>query len=349
MEKRKTKVIVVLLVAGFLLLGCFLLSRYFVSKLDGTGGISTGYPSESQEIVEILFVGDIMLDRTVRTAIERDGFDYLFADIKNIFEGVDLAVGNLEGTITENASVSQSDHDILRFTFATSTAFSLKELGFTHVSLANNHALDFGEFGLEDTEHYLSLAGVDFFGSPHNDGKLMSSASVKGREICLLGYHQLFNSSISPVISEINSSVGVCDYIVVFAHWGDEYNTDPNESQVKIGHAFVDAGTDLVIGSHPHVVQPIEIYKGRAIFYSLGNFMFDQDFSLATRQGLVVRLELGETTQKFHLIGIEMERSKLYFPEHEAFELSRQVLISMLPEKYKTPALTDGLLILEDK
>lgn len=343
MEKGKAKILIALVFIAFLALGWFLASRYLVSRLDGTGRVEYKNPWR-EEPIEILFVGDIMLDRSVRTKIDTYGFDYLFEDVKSIFEGADLMVGNLEGSVTENPSVSQVDNSKLRFTFATTTAFKLRELGFTHVSLANNHALDFGEFGLDDTEHYLTNAGLYFFGSPFNERNLLSMPAVDDKKICLLGYHSLFNASTASIITELGKSDSFCDYTILFAHWGEEYQDKPEEGTRELAHSFIDAGVDLIIGAHPHVIQPVEIYNGKAIFYSLGNFMFDQDFSTETRQGLAVRLELTDKMQKFHLIGVEMERSKLYFPEKEAFQPRLDVLISELPEDLKTKADVDGLL-----
>lgn len=343
MEKGKAKILIALIFIGFFALSWFLASQYLVSRLDGTGEIRYISPW-SDEPVEMVFVGDIMLDRSVRSKIDAYGFDYLFEGIKIIFEDADLVVGNLEGSVTENPSVSQADNSKLRFTFATSTAFKLRELGFTHVSLANNHALDFGEFGLEDTEHYLTNAGLYFFGSPYNERNLLSMPIVNEEKICLLGYHSLFNAKTDPIIAELSQSDNFCDYTILYAHWGAEYENKPEEDTRVLARSFIDAGVDLIIGSHPHVIQPVEIYNGKAIFYSLGNFIFDQDFSIETRQGLAIRLELTKRTQKFHLIGVEMERSRLYFPEKEAFQPRLDVLISELPADLKVRADVDGLL-----
>jgi gamma-polyglutamate biosynthesis protein CapA len=344
MEKGKAKVLIALIFVAFLALGWFLASRYLVTKLDGTGEIKYRAPWGADEPIEMVFVGDIMLDRSVRSKIDAYGFDYLFEGVKSLFADADLVVGNLEGAVTENPSVSQKDNGILRFTFATSTAFELRELGFTHVSLANNHALDFGEFGLEDTEHYLTNAGLYFFGSPFNERHLLSMPIVDEQKICFLGFHSLFNVSTASLMAELNKSASFCNYTVFFAHWGEEYQDKPEESTRELAHSFIDAGVDLIIGAHPHVIQPVEVYNGKAIFYSLGNFMFDQDFSTETRQGLAVRLELSDKTQKFHLIGVEMERSRLYFPEKEAFQPRLDVLVSELPEDLKERANVDGVL-----
>jgi poly-gamma-glutamate synthesis protein (capsule biosynthesis protein) len=295
---------------------------------------------------QLLFVGDIMLDRDVRLAIQKNGFEYLFADIKNIFGNLDLAVGNLEGTITSKPSISLEDYSKLKFTFDPSVVKSLKDLGFNGFSQANNHALDFGTDGFLSTQANLSSADLFSFGSPSNDINLSHMIAVNGENICFVGYHALYKEDTTPIVNEIKKVNQECSFVIVFAHWGMEYEVGESADQVREAHDFIDAGADLVLGAHPHVIEPIEIYKGKAIFYSLGNFVFDQDFSLATRQGLAVRLELGTSTETFHLIGLEMQNSKLYFPEKEAFQIRTNILISQLPKDLAQTADIDGVLIL---
>lgn len=294
-----------------------------------------------------LFVGDIMLDRTVRTTIERNGFEYPFEDIKNIFQGQDIVVGNLEGAITSKPSVSQKDFNILKFTFPSSDAMALKDLGFTGFSLANNHAHDFGQEGFLETLTNLGLSELFSFGSPANDKNLSTKVNVKGEDVCMVGYHALYSSTTTEAVEEIKRIKPGCGFIVVYAHWGVEYRDDENQSQREIGHELVDAGADLVIGTHPHVIEPVEIYKNKAIFYSLGNFIFDQDFSLATRQGLAVQMELGADKVTYGLIPIEMYRNKLSFPSKQDFASRMYVLTQELPSDMKNKALETGKIVLD--
>jgi poly-gamma-glutamate synthesis protein (capsule biosynthesis protein) len=93
---------------------------------------------------------------------------------------------------------------------------------------------------------------------------------------------------------------------VLFAHWGEEYVPKATARQERLAHAFVDAGADMIIGAHPHIVEPIEIYKNKAIFYSLGNFMFDQYFSYATTHGVAVHVEWGDERTRFTLIPVSI-------------------------------------------
>ncbi|KND49057.1 MAG: poly-gamma-glutamate synthesis protein (capsule biosynthesis protein) [Parcubacteria bacterium C7867-005] len=291
---------------------------------------------------EILFVGDMMLDRNVRRVAEKQGFEYLIADVKSLFDDLDLTIGNLEGTITENESIAIKNNKILRFTFDPSVATSLLSLGFDGVSLANNHAYDFGEEGYEETINNLGEEGIFSFGSVLNNENQSRRVNIKDEYVCFVGYHELYNPNIDSTVREIQTIESECDFTIVLAHWGVEYSTKESKSQREKGYVFVDSGADLIIGTHPHVIQPIEIYKNKAIFYSLGNFIFDQDFSLETRQGLTVRLVLSDDRVTYKIIGIEMLKSKLYFPEENSFDDAMDVITSKLSAEHKKRVLFEG-------
>lgn len=253
---------------------------------------------------KILFVGDIMLDRGVAQHAEKYGKEKLFAGVKELFESVDAIVANLEGTITNNSSISAKDNSILRFTFKPSFAVNLlKDLKVTAVSQANNHSFDFGSDGFAQTKKNLDEAGIISFGSAKNDVNISNSIYLPdAKKVCLVGYHDLYTYNEKPALEEVNrlkketlAGNNDCYLIILFAHWGNEYEQKPSERQKDLAHRFIDAGADIVVGAHPHVVQPFESYNGKAIFYSLGNFMFDQDFSYNTTHGLAVLLEISNS------------------------------------------------------
>lgn len=257
-----------------------------------------------EQPVRVLFVGDIMLDRNVARTISAEGPEVLFAGTSALLADADLRVGNLEGTITGAASLAQKNHTILRFTFDLVQAKAvLQPLHFNAFSLANNHALDFGEFGYDETyDQVINSLGAQPFGQPFNDrSRLSAKLEARGKTICLVGYHALFKTSTTTVTDEIIKLRPDCWRLVVFAHWGEEYQERSNAAQQAAAHAFIDAGADLVIGAHPHVVQEVETYRGKAVFYSLGNFMFDQNFSSATQHGLAVRADFYEEQTRFTL------------------------------------------------
>lgn len=248
----------------------------------------------------VLFVGDIMLDRVVAMHANAVGDEQLFAGVRGLFGDANAVVGNLEGTITSMPSVSQASTTILRFTFAPRMADVLRAAGMSAVSVANNHAYDFGVSGYEETLANLERAGIAAFGSPLNDKNISTTLLVYGRKICLIGYMQLYDPNMKSVLDTLAAIRPSCDRLVVFAHWGVEYQHEPTDAQREAAHALVDAGVDVVIGAHPHVVEPVEIYHNRAIFYSLGNFIFDQGWKPEVRRGLSVLIEFGtgETTFK---------------------------------------------------
>lgn len=259
-----------------------------------------------RETLRVLFVGDIMLDRNVARTAKEEGPQALFAGVQELFDrkDVDLRVGNLEGTITTEPSIAQRNNKILRFTFAPELVEAvLPPLRFDALSLANNHALDFGEFGYDDTIFHLEKLGIKPFGSPYNDSfKLSTVLEHNGKTLCLIGYHSLFKSSTANVVEEIRRLRPDCWRVAVFAHWGEEYQTRSHAGQQEAAREFIDAGADAVIGAHPHVRQEVEEYKEAPIFYSLGNFMFDQNFSQETQRGNALILEFGPEGVEYTLI-----------------------------------------------
>lgn len=259
----------------------------------------------------ILFVGDVMLDRSVARHARAQGTTTLFAGVADFLSQADARVGNLEGSITHNPSIAEVDNTILHFTFNPGLAESvLKPLNFTALSLANNHSYDFGRSGFDATQEYLEVWGIKPFGNPYNARDLSTTIEVRGRQFCLVGYHSLYDPGTTEVVAEIQTIQPGCYRTIVFAHWGDEYEPVANAAQVAAAHAFVDAGADLVIGAHPHVVQNVEEYKGKAVFYSLGNFMFDQNFSWATTHGLAVKASFGGEETAFALTPITIKNQQ---------------------------------------
>ncbi len=281
-----------------------------------------------EKTISILFVGDIMLDRNVARRIRKNGFDSIFKNVLDIFKDKDIVVGNLEGTITDNPSISEIDHNILRFTFKKDYADKLKETGFTIFSLANNHSLDFYKAGYDETLSNLSNAGLKYFGSANNDANLSESIDIDGKKICFIGYHDLYTFNENPVLKEIENTRDSCDYQIIFAHWGNEYKNYASERDIMLAHKFIDTGVDLVIGAHPHVIQPVEIYKDKAIFYSLGNFVFDQDFSYETKHSIAVVLDINSKEQRFNIIPLSSELSALSISNTEDSNKTLKILNS---------------------
>lgn len=241
---------------------------------------------------EVLFIGDMMLDRSVRQTMEAKGADYIFSCINSTLAEADMVVGNLEGPITPNPSKSAGSaigsHDNFVFTFPEYVAPLLARNNIRAVSLGNNHILNFGTEGLESTVRALREAHVGYFGEP--GGQSVSEVESEGIKLTLIGYNEFDSGwTASTTISHILVARAKGHLPVVFAHWGDEYKA-ANNRQKSLAHQFIDAGAELVVGVHPHVIQESEVYKGKHVYYSLGNFIFDQYWNEAVRTGLMVEV-----------------------------------------------------------
>jgi len=263
--------------------------------------------------VKILFTGDMMLDRNVRNIIDRKGFEYFFGGVKELISSADIAVTNLEGAFTTNTSITASliSKELL-FTFDPKLAPKLYDLGFDILGLANNHSYNFGKAGLESTRRYTGGAGMMYYGDPFNKDEISTVITKNGIRIGLVGFHEFYYSNFDNVLTEITRLRKDVDVLIVTPHWGVEYQKEPTAKMREWAHAFIDSGADVVIGTHTHIVGDTEIYKDKKIYYSLGNFAFDQYFSKATMQGLVVILDIdknaGDKSINFTEIPIYVDR-----------------------------------------
>lgn len=258
--------------------------------------------------IKMLFGGDVMLDRSVRLSITQKGVGFLTEKIKSIFENQDVVMINLEGPVTSNASISNVAMDNpnhYRFTFdrdQTKDFFKLNNVNV--VSVGNNHILNFGEGGEQETRTFLEENNIAYIGMPHMQENNSVIKEVKNKKIGFVTYNYSDGLTRDEIVDEIKKIKSESNFVVVSAHWGSEYNLQESENQKTLAHMFVDGGADVIIGSHPHVVQPIEIYKDKVIFYSLGNMIFDQYFSQDVRERLIVNLILEDDKVSFILVPI---------------------------------------------
>ncbi len=260
-----------------------------------------------REPAHLLMVGDIMVGRTVETLIKQKGIGYPLEQVQSWFTEFDKVIANLEGPI--NQSHAQTPHGSTRFSFAANTTDILKEGHVGIVSLANNHLLDYGVQGLIDTRHILHEVGIDFFGDPTfvaEQGIL--SGVVQGHKIIFISFNDVAGKldAVAAHTLVAKAAHDESSFVIVFMHWGDEYKTVASKHQTELAHAFIDEGADLIVGAHPHVVQNIERYHDRAIFYSLGNFVFDQYFSKETQEGLALGVTIADGGATYDLYPIDI-------------------------------------------
>lgn len=239
--------------------------------------------------IRIGAVGDLMFARDITTLMQQYGAAYPFARVRPLLDGVDVLVGNMEGTLTTRGSALVKTH-----TFRTppELAAGLTAAGFDLVTLGNNHAYDFGSVGLDDTLAALQRAGVPTVGAGANEAAARAPyfIDVRGRRIAVLSYSGVDESgfasaggpgvaraTVESIREDVRGAAPQADYTLVFMHAGIEYTREPSALQGAIAHAAIDAGADVVVGSHPHVLQGWERYGDGLILYSLGNFVFDLD------------------------------------------------------------------------
>jgi gamma-polyglutamate biosynthesis protein CapA len=267
--------------------------------------------SEEVEIVDpevtLFTAGDIMLSRTVeKTYLAKKDFNYCFEPLTELIQSADLALANLESPIIAGATVPAGSFS---FRAHPESAKALKTAGFDVLTLANNHFGNYGQNGMLKTFEYLTAQGIDYVGAGKNSAEMKNPVikEVKGLKIAFLGYGYgpdyyaatadkagFAFMDAAQMIKDVKALQDSVDLIIVTMHDGTEYVNAPTEHQKNFAHLAIDNGADLVIGHHPHVVQEMEIYNEKYIFYSLGNFIFDQMWSKDTRQGLSVIFTLNK-------------------------------------------------------
>lgn len=268
--------------------------------LPQTQNVNLGVESITVPSVSLWIVGDIMLDRNVHKKTQTVGqgdYNFPFGLFSTGTLQYDFRIANLEGPITNNKSIVSPNN--LSFTFSPNYLEPLKN-NFDIVNLGNNHTHNFGRNGLAQTHKYLDDFGIKYFGDPYNTTSSLSLIVEKNNiKIGLVGFHQLIGYGFDDFLEEIKNLRSQVDYLIALPHWGIEYNDiNPGQFQKTQARQIVDAGVDLIIGTHPHVIQPIEKYNDKLIFYSLGNFIFDQYFSPETMRGLTVNLILEKKDDK---------------------------------------------------
>ncbi len=298
----KALIIAVLCLLALALLAFILAPKAALTfSSSGTAAARAIKPGSLGNSVKILFLGDMMFDRGVRANVNRSGFAYVFGESTTTLAAHDLVVANLEGPITSSSSKTMKNGVAVpgfEFTFPTGTAKALHDAGIDIVSLANNHTYNFGAAGLAETRNLLANAGVSYFGSPLNASFIATSTCINSICIGIVGWHEFARANNNLILAAIKELRPKVDYLVVFPHWGIEYETTPTAEQRLFAHQWIDQGADAVIGAHPHVVETIEQYRGKPIFYSLGNFIFDQYFSFETTHGIGVSVTLTKNMAK---------------------------------------------------
>ena len=231
----------------------------------------------------VILTGDIMLGRSVMSvSLAKNNPNYPFEKIVDTLKNADLVFGNLENPIIANCPKSDSG---FKFCADPKMIQGLNYAGIDIVNLANNHTGNYGEGGITQTENYLKNAGLNYVGTDN-----LIVKEVNGIKFGFLGFNFIDHQPRDSDYRLIKDSKKEVDVLMVMVHWGREYSPAPTKNQELMAKDLVSAGADVIVGSHPHWVQKTDYVDGRPIFYSLGNFVFDQPWSEETKNGLAIRL-----------------------------------------------------------
>ena len=291
-KRRKATTVAVILIIAVLCLAGFMIYNILLkepSNNSNISGISTEEIYNKVEVpieittpepkvsITVSVVGDCTLgtdenfnySRSLNAYYEKYGAEYFLKNVKSIFESDDLTIANLEGTFTNSTSRVDKTY---AFKGPAEFVNILTSSSVESVTVANNHSRDYGPQSLTDTKVTLDAAGVIHFGYDET-----SVVEVNGIKVGLIGIYELIDHTgraqqVKDHIAKVKSEGA--EIVIVIFHWGIERDAAPNSHQTMLARLAIDEGADLVCGHHPHVLQGIEVYKGKNIVYSLGNFCF---------------------------------------------------------------------------
>lgn len=296
-------------------------------------------------MLKLMAVGDISL----QTANDR----YPFVNVKEVLQGKDILFGNLETVLSNRGE--KAEKAVLLYSSPEKVGY-LKDVDFDVLNVANNHILDLGVEGVNNTLGVLNKDGLNFIGA-HNDKSVSNHLILErnGIKLGFLGYSTgrfKVPKSISinklkekKIVADIESIRAKCDFIIVSLHWGIEKVFYPSPRQIDLAHKLIDSGATFIVGHHAHVMQGIEKYKNGLIAYSLGNFQFDPKLSQSkTNKSIILRVDFNEKGIENHLI-IPVEINNDFLPtvvEGQAkdemsyfiFEISRRVSSGEVTDKW---------------
>lgn len=258
---------------------------------------------EDKSEVKILAMGDMIFHQPiVKNYRSNDTYDFtpIFANISADINEADLALANFEGSVNSNRKLS----GFPLFNFPKETIYSLKNAGFDALSTANNHALDTGLDGIGETISHIKKSGMKNFGTLAEDGDkgiivekngikiglISFTDTLNGMDSLMRGKEYSVNTFAQDVKSDIQSLKDNCDIVIVYPHWGNEYQLVPNERQIFLKEMLQESGADIILGSHPHVLQRYEVEdknnKKYFTIYSMGNALSNQRVENLKKSGV---------------------------------------------------------------
>lgn len=261
------------------------------------------------KLVKGTVVGDMMLGRSITNKGSKNNYKNMFSGVSDLWKDSDYVSGNLECVLLDNPSDFEKNDKEIHINAETKTANVLKENGFTLINLANNHLADFKAKGVLNTIDTLDKVGLKHIGAGKNitEAAEYDIQEINGVKIATIGVSDIIPKDFAAKDSKpgilttktlkyyqaVKEASEKADLVIANIHWGVEYGITQTETQQQLARNLINWGVDVVIGSHPHVLQPVEKYGDGIIFYSMGNFVFDQGWS-RTKDSMVLNYYVDE-------------------------------------------------------
>ena len=303
--------------------------------------------------ITLAAVGDIMLGHRAEPYLAGKGPDYPFVNVLPVLQQAHLVIGNLESPISSRGTAVPNKKFTLRA--APVAAAALKAAGIRVVSLANNHSMDFGPLALQDTLKVLGENDILYSGAGMNleDARAPAFLKVGNLTLAFLSYSLTFPLEFYAAAGRPGTAPGYrefvkrdiekarprADLVVVSFHWGAELMTTAKDYQRELGRRSIDWGADLVLGHHPHILQELEVYRGRLIAYSLGNFVFGSESERTNSSMILLCTFKGKSLVRVEAVPLDVNNYRVaYQPRILTGAKAKGVLgeINSASEKFKT-------------
>jgi poly-gamma-glutamate synthesis protein (capsule biosynthesis protein) len=279
------------------------------------------------DTITIAAVGDIMLGHRAEPYLLKDGPGYPFVNVLPVLREAQLVVGNLESPISKRGTAVENKQFTLRV--GPVAVEALKAAGIGVVTLANNHILDFGPQALQDTLAVLGENGILFSGAGMDLDDARAPALIKSgdRTLAFLSYSltfplEFYASAGRPgtapgykeyVKRDIERLRSQADLVIVSFHWGAELMSTAKDYQKDLGRKAIDWGADLVLGHHPHILQELEVYRGRLIAYSLGNFVFGSESDKTNSSIILLCTFKGKSLARIEVVPLDVNNYRVAY------------------------------------
>lgn len=292
-NKRKTEkqAILVAFLLMIVLLVSGLTSNNFIKKTKPMPVTAEG------DAITLGFTGDMMLGRFVEKTVDRYDPSVIFLGTGIDLTSLDYLTGNFEHPIINNdIKLENKEREKIYLAANENVLDIIKSAGFTNINLANNHMYDYGEDGILYTIEQFNKAGIPFVGAGQNRSEAyqIHYEEINDIRIATLGFTEVYTraaltgietpgvatSNIKIMLNKIEEAKKYADVVITHIHWGTEYKTKFDKRQEQIAEVLAEAGVDIIIGHHPHVLQAVDSIDDTIVFYSLGNFVFDQGWSM---------------------------------------------------------------------